>query len=376
MLSSLENEDNIMSIRAKGMRAIMKTIPIVIITIALLFAIGGCSKEADNRVDFDVVNSNATIWEDDRGEHLIILCTEVKNIGKNPLRLKESDFDIVDENGTIIDTIKLVPAYPPILESGESAVYCGKKSSDTISKTSVTLKVIPHIESEKSNIKLTTLPIDGSWGASLYSWGHVRNLSSVMEYNNIQIAIISRAENDKVVSVMIGAIESIKPGEKAEYQVEEHLLQRDYGANTVIQHQYLAYLAPDTTEKIEESYTGRDIIAFICFLLIFGSAIGLQILISRKRNKWFGLIIPSINLLISFIPVFPLLQEIDNFLPRTIDKIDEFGNIISSATVEATEGLWQFIFMVISVFLIHNISTLIFMIIYWVCQRKERGNMK
>ena len=215
----------------------------IIIVVALLITFSGCSEGSDNKPNFDVVSNNVTIWEDSTGEYSIVLAFEVSNLINDPLYFKESDFDIVDENGKLIDTMKSVSAYPPIVNPDETAVYYDARISDKISDTNIRLKAIPHIESEKSHVNLNGLIMtDSRVGGSLYSTGTVKN-DSFQEYKNVHIAIISRKANKEVVSVMTATIDSIKPHEQIEFKAKDFLKQRDLGSDTP-RYQSFVYLDP------------------------------------------------------------------------------------------------------------------------------------
>jgi|GEM_PF-4905855 len=222
----------------------------IIIAIALLVAFGGCSKrpenETNNEIYFDVVNSNVRIWEDAAGKYNIILAYEVSNLINKPLYFKESDFDIVDENGNLIDTMKSVSAYPPIINSDETAVYYDAKISDKISDANIKLKAIPHIKVEKSKIKRKEVGINGITGwRNRNAIGIIENRTSRTEYNNVQIAIISRTQSNEVVSVLTAKVDSIKPGEQIEFEAEDRLKQEHLGPDIVVtKHQNFAYVLP------------------------------------------------------------------------------------------------------------------------------------
>lgn len=111
----------------------MRKLTVILITI-LLIILSGCSKATDNNSDFDIIYNNVTIWEDAAGSKNIILVFEVSNLSNDSIHFKKSDFNIVDENGNIIDTIRSVSAYPEIIDLGETAVYYGAKISNKIMK--------------------------------------------------------------------------------------------------------------------------------------------------------------------------------------------------------------------------------------------------
>ncbi len=220
----------------------------ILISAALLILFSGCSGESNNTPDFNVVSNNVTIWEASTDEYYIILAVESTNLSNKPLHFKASDFDIMDEDGNLIDTMKAVNAYPSTVIPDETGVYYDAKVSDKISGVDMKLSAVPHIEIEKSqltNNQLKQLGITGATtGGSLYASGTVVNMSSRNEYNNVHIAIIGRTSDNKVVSVMTATIDSIKPREEIKFEAEDCLKQRSLGPDVVTKYQNFAYILP------------------------------------------------------------------------------------------------------------------------------------
>ena len=226
----------------------MNKLTIIGIVTALLITLCGCSGNVDNnKPNFDVVGSNVAVVGDETG-YSILLAFEVSNSTNSPLYLKKSDFDIVDENGTVIDTIRSVSAYPPIIEPKKTSVYYGEKVSDKISDVSVNVKAIPHIKSEKTNTKLTTLPTPGSGMNGVF----VRNSHKNKEYENVQVVIICRNQNDKITGVLTTRIDSIKPGEEIEAIPEGRLIEKDLDPMGGGKRSFFAYIEPYDRGNVEE----------------------------------------------------------------------------------------------------------------------------
>jgi hypothetical protein len=229
----------------------MKRLTILIAVVLIAFT--GCSGESNNTPSFNVASNNVTIWEAPTGEHYIILAIESTNLSNKPLHFKASDFDIVDEDGNLVDTMKAVNAYPSTVIPDEMGVYYNAKVSDKISDVNMKLSAVPHIEAEKStltNNQLKQLGITGATtGGSLYASGTVVNMSSQNEYNNVHIAIIGRTSDNKVVSVMTATIDSIKPREEIKFEAEDCLKQRSLGPDVVTKYQNFAYIDPQASNK-------------------------------------------------------------------------------------------------------------------------------
>ncbi|MEA4849109.1 MAG: hypothetical protein VB106_17895 [Clostridiaceae bacterium] len=90
------------------------------------------------------------------------------------------------------------------------------------------------------------------------------------------------------------------------------------------------------------------IFTFILLMVLIGS-IYLQILLSRKESKWFGLILPAIFFLCSF-------------------------NILFNIAVPNSSDLWISIGSGVFGFIVANIPTLLLMMIYFSCREKCKRN--
>jgi hypothetical protein len=222
----------------------MKKLAIIIVT-ALSIVFSGCSTGTDQKINLDDVGSNVTIWENSAGEKNIVLAFEVSNSNNHTLYFKESEFDIVDENGTLIDTMDAVNAYPAVVEAGNTAVYYSAKTSDKISDVNIKLKAISHIEVEKSKVSSKDFAIiNSAKGGSAIATGTLKNLSSRNTYSNVHIATITRKSNNEVVLVMTATITSIKPQEEVEFIVKDCLEQRQVSPSVVTTYQSYVYVDP------------------------------------------------------------------------------------------------------------------------------------
>ncbi len=89
----------------------------------------------------------------------------------------------------------------------------------------------------------------------------------------------------------------------------------------------------------------RTTFAFIFVLLIMAGGIWLQIFLSKKNSKWFGLILPAISFAYSLLMVLSLI---------------------------AYNGMtgWDIFIRVLFTLLVSNIPTLILVAIYFACREK------
>ena len=87
---------------------------------------------------------------------------------------------------------------------------------------------------------------------------------------------------------------------------------------------------------------------FLLLLIILGLII-LQIYLSKRKNKWIGLILPIIAFL------FGLLYPLNMMAP--------------------SEGMTaNFIFQLIMVWVLGNIPTVVLLVIYFICKSKRQPN--
>lgn len=110
-------------------------------------------------------------------------------------------------------------------------------------------------------------------------------------------------------------------------------------------------------------------IIIIVFLLILAGIILLQIFLSKKRNKWLGLVIPLICFIFSFMSVLSI--SMFTTLSTSISTETAEGVLIEEVQVEdniVKPRIGEMLAMVTPVFLISNIPTIILIAIYFACR--------
>lgn len=127
----------------------------------------------------------------------------------------------------------------------------------------------------------------------------------------------------------------------------------------------------------------RFIIAILALILFFGGLIWLQIFLSNKQNKWLGLIIPLVWLLFSMIPmlIFPMYTTSTTATSTTSisnDMITDGDLIYEENITQESEKptIGSIIATAAPIFIITNIPTLVFLIIYFVCRGKFKKNFE
>lgn len=116
----------------------------------------------------------------------------------------------------------------------------------------------------------------------------------------------------------------------------------------------------------------------VIILLIFIGLIILQVFLSKRNNKWLGLILPLIFLIIAIfasiaMPIYTVTSESSVVYSENGQVVEE----IVSPAVTDKPSLPTILATIIPIFLIWNIPTLIFLGIYGVCrdQMKKNGDL-
>ncbi|GAU76711.1 hypothetical protein [Fusibacter sp. 3D3] len=120
----------------------------------------------------------------------------------------------------------------------------------------------------------------------------------------------------------------------------------------------------------------NTLLAIIFFTFILGGSVGLQIFLSTRQNKWLGLIIPIICFMLSLL----IVANIAVFTTFTTTSKTEIvnGEVINQGVVQSQtskKSLGEILAMVIPVFIMSNLSTLIFYAIYLGCREKRKKNL-
>ncbi|HEY5583450.1 MAG TPA: hypothetical protein VIK78_03050 [Ruminiclostridium sp.] len=108
----------------------------------------------------------------------------------------------------------------------------------------------------------------------------------------------------------------------------------------------------------------------ITFLMLI-VAVPLQFYLSKKYNKWLGLILPIIYFTISIFAVLSAFQFV-LFPPLpSVHEVYENGVLISSESIEQTKVADNIIPFMLLTFLYYNLPTIILCVIYAVYRKKR-----
>jgi len=118
-----------------------------------------------------------------------------------------------------------------------------------------------------------------------------------------------------------------------------------------------------------------DVINFFILLLLLFGIVFLQIFLSKKKNKWLGLILPIICLMFSILVVAQILAFTSTSV--SYQTTDESGNVIEQGANNVSRtALPGVATQIISIFVLYNIPTVILLGIYIGCREKLKKNQE
>lgn len=117
------------------------------------------------------------------------------------------------------------------------------------------------------------------------------------------------------------------------------------------------------------------LVPIIILVFVIG-IIFLQVFLSKKSNKWLGLILPFICLLFSIIVVVGIGSYTTLTSTQTVKEYDESGNVVSSQIVAKDlaedSSVGTNILNGTLVFIIYNIPTVVLIGIYYASRERQR----
>ena len=118
----------------------------------------------------------------------------------------------------------------------------------------------------------------------------------------------------------------------------------------------------------------KNIIPILLLLvMVVGGLIGLQVFLSTRKNKWFGLILPILCVLLSIVPVLSQVA-FETKVTTRVTSYAEDGTIIEDKVKEEpytnAKNREAVIWTSIIIFGVYNIPTGIYLVIYF-CGRQK-----
>lgn len=124
----------------------------------------------------------------------------------------------------------------------------------------------------------------------------------------------------------------------------------------------------------------KIVIFLVFFIGIIVGTVFLQIFLSKRENKWTGLILPLITFCIAILVVLSMAAFTYTTQTSETQIINEDGEIITkiieSTPKEIKERTSSLVISMIFVFIIYNIPTVILLAIYAACREKRKKNLQ
>lgn len=122
-------------------------------------------------------------------------------------------------------------------------------------------------------------------------------------------------------------------------------------------------------------------VRLLIFLIFCAGTVWLQIFLSRKENKWLGLILPLLSFCISLLAVLNLAAYHTNTTLASVPQGTDAGGVViqeearpaAETAAQPLSDMPSLVFAVGSVFLLYNIPTALFLAIYFACREKYKS---
>ena len=115
------------------------------------------------------------------------------------------------------------------------------------------------------------------------------------------------------------------------------------------------------------------LITILVLVLLLGGVVCLQIFLSKRKNKWVGLILPIICFLLSLLPVI----SIPAYHVTSYQVMDERGNVIEEKkSAPVYEDMQLMVLQIMIIFVLSNIPTGILVGIYISYRENMKKNLE
>jgi NADH:ubiquinone oxidoreductase subunit 5 (subunit L)/multisubunit Na+/H+ antiporter MnhA subunit len=114
----------------------------------------------------------------------------------------------------------------------------------------------------------------------------------------------------------------------------------------------------------------RTWILLVAVLAVIIGIVLLQIFLSKKENKWLGLILPLVSVVISLIAYLAVMQNTPHTAATMLTTLN--GEIVRQETTVINETS-TIILRAVFIFILYNIPTTILLAIYKSCRGKRKS---
>jgi glucan phosphoethanolaminetransferase (alkaline phosphatase superfamily) len=112
----------------------------------------------------------------------------------------------------------------------------------------------------------------------------------------------------------------------------------------------------------------------LILLVAAAGIILLQIYLSKRDGKWFGLILPAISFIVSWLVVISIVAYTN--IGIVSHSVSEEGTIVTHKLEDNRQEFGSVVSQVIVTFLLYNISTVVLIAIYAACREKGKRRIE
>lgn len=118
----------------------------------------------------------------------------------------------------------------------------------------------------------------------------------------------------------------------------------------------------------------RTAISLVVLLIFVAGIILLQIFLSKRKGKWFGLVLPAISFLVSLVIVLSIVAY--SSIGITSHSVSQDGTIVAHDLQDTRSDFSSVAVQVVVTFLVANIPTVTLLTIYSACREKGKRSLE
>ena len=119
-------------------------------------------------------------------------------------------------------------------------------------------------------------------------------------------------------------------------------------------------------------------VLLLIFLIVLAGLVVLQIHLSKKKSKWFGLILPSVFFMLSVVTILGVaIQQNQQSHYRPDEEIEERIELVEDAQIGVVYPDTSAVAVaIIPIFIVTNLPMIVLLLIYAGCREKMRKELE
>ena len=181
--------------------------------------IGGNILSEDESVQYKVVSESYKVHTDSIGSVYMECCIVIENTGKENIYIHDTDIDIEDDSGSLIDTKSGLEAYPDVIAPGEKSIIYDSVLLDENPSDGCTVK--PFFSIEEATVPIERLEVFDVSIKEYYTHyvktvGRVKNTTDESQ-SLYTLVVVFYDENDNIIGLTYTYPDSLEPGETTSF---------------------------------------------------------------------------------------------------------------------------------------------------------------